>query len=847
MMRKRFSFFFVGLFIFSLLLLPMGTSPSVEASIRLSGSDLLLPPRTMDDSTFFSAIESEIGAKDGLDASQKKLSGSLLALMDDTYLPEGTSTSDLLAEMKDQGQISQMPVCNGNATSSETGIYVYIRMNNGYHLDTLEPYILALENYDEETDLAAAWVDIDQLGEIASLAAVSSITEVMAPEVHGMGSATSLGDSVLRANQMRSTYGVDGSGVKIGVISDGVDHLSSAVADGDLPNSVSVLGNSYGGDEGTAMLEIIYDLAPGTKLYFHDCGSNALAFNSAIDDLVAAGCDIICDDIGWVDEPFFEDGVVAQHVKEISDRGKVLFVSAAGNDAENHYQGTYYNDGYNFHDFSGGTSANLQSLYVGIPKDESVTIVFQWNDPTGNVTADYDLYLMNSFTGDMLGIPGTDHNISSGVPCEWIQYENNTGSDIMGEILVRKASGYGSDILEVFIYGGVCSSKNLVAADSIYGHPAVPGVLACGAIDASTPDLIEYYSSLGPVTMISGTREKPDICGVDGVAVTGAGGFSNPFYGTSAAAPHVAAVAALEESRFSSLSAEEIRNIILNSANAVDLGAVGYDYTYGYGRIDALKIASAYCNVSFDSCGGSSVPAKVVWKGGNATPPSTPHRSGHAFAGWYADKELTQLYDFDTAVMTDKTLYARWTISFNDVNNDAWYAKGVNFVAARNLFNGVSSDLFAPDDKMTRAMFVTVLYRYAGSPAVNPSDNNFTDVSAGNWYTNGVIWAVEEGVTNGVGNDRFDPNAPITREAIVTMLNRYLERNSIQLPFQYDKITFADDADISAWAKESVEKMQRTGLVNGMPNNDFCPHDNATRAQVATILYRLILSIEDEV
>lgn len=140
MMRKRFLFLFAGLFIFSLLLLPVGLSSSVEASIQLSGSDLILPSRTMDDSTFFSAIESEIGDKDGLDASEQKLSSNLLALVDDTYLPEGTSTSDLLVEMEDQGQINQMPVCNGSSTSSEIGVYVYIRLNSGCDLDTIEPY-----------------------------------------------------------------------------------------------------------------------------------------------------------------------------------------------------------------------------------------------------------------------------------------------------------------------------------------------------------------------------------------------------------------------------------------------------------------------------------------------------------------------------------------------------------------------------------------------------------------------------------------------------------------------------------------------------------------------------------
>lgn len=716
-----------------------------------------------------------------------------------------------------------------------------LRIDSGEDKEALDPYLLSLEDYDEASGLVAAWVDIDQLAAVAALDAVGSITEVIRPRSDA-GSVVTAGDSILKAAQTRSTYGVDGTGIKIGVISNGVDHLSTAIAKGDLPSSVSVLSNTCSGDEGTAMLEIIHDIAPGAKLYFHDCGTNALAFNRSIDDLIAAGCDMICDDIGWISEPFFEDGIVAQHVKKISDQGKVLFVSSAGNYGKNHYQGNFYRGAYDFHDFSHGT-ADTEDLYMFIPANAGVTVVLQWNDPVGNVTSDYDMALANYHTGTVLEY-SVDNNTTTGIPTEIIYYDNLSGQDILADFYVHAALGNSSDILEVYIYcdgNAVSLTDNLVAKDSIFGHPAVPGVLACGAINVATPNSIDDYSSRGPVTMLSGTREKPDVCGVDGVAVTGAGGFSTPFYGTSAAAPHVAAVAALVKSRFPSLSAAEIRTVLLN--NAVDLGNAGYDFNYGYGRVDALKAASSYCNVYFDSCGGSSVTTRVVANGGNVTTPTAPQRSGYQFTGWYSDKEWNHLYDFNTAVKADTTLYAGWMMAFNDVKEGAWYTPGVNFVVKQQLFFGVGNQRFAPNDQMTRAMFVTVLYRYVGSPSVEQSANRFKDVPNNTWYTQGVIWGDAEGITKGTGQDRFDPLSPITREAIVTMLQRYLQKSSLEIPLKYDKIAFADDERISSWAKESVTLMQRAGIVCGKTSVEFCPQDHATRAEVATILYRLMMTI----
>ena len=106
--------------------------------------------------------------------------------------------------------------------------------------------------------------------------------------------------------------------------------LPTSKASGDLPADVTVLSNTIGGDEGTAMLEIVHDMVPDAKLYFHDHGSNTVAFNDAIDELKANGCTVICDDIGWLTEPFFEDGIIASNVTTLLSGNNVIYVSSTG-------------------------------------------------------------------------------------------------------------------------------------------------------------------------------------------------------------------------------------------------------------------------------------------------------------------------------------------------------------------------------------------------------------------------------------------------------------------------------------------------------------------------------------
>ncbi|GIX48376.1 MAG: hypothetical protein KatS3mg131_2587 [Candidatus Tectimicrobiota bacterium] len=180
--------------------------------------------------------------------------------------------------------------------------------------------------------------------------------------VRRTGSVTSRGDEVMGVQALRAQLGVDGSGVRVGIISDSLTRFQEAVASGDLPADLLVLepGDPRDSNEGRAMAEIVHDLAPGATLLFHSGFPTSLDMIAAVEALVAAGADIIVDDVGFLDEPVFEDGPVAQAVQQAVAQG-VLYVTAAGNSADRHYQGPYQefnpHDGdpeVNLHDFGGG-------------------------------------------------------------------------------------------------------------------------------------------------------------------------------------------------------------------------------------------------------------------------------------------------------------------------------------------------------------------------------------------------------------------------------------------------------------------------------------------------------------
>ena len=199
-----------------------------------------------------------------------------------------------------------------------------------------------LEIVNNDLNIVQGWVSQSKIFDLSDLDFVSKIT----PPSYGIteqGDVITEGDPVLNSDDVREMFGIDGTGVKVGVISDGVDSLVASKATGDLPNDVTVIEPGKG-DEGTAMLETIHDIAPGAELAFSE-GLTSLAFMQSIDYLIDIRVDIIVDDIAFLREPYFQDGVVAQKVEEAIASG-VIFVTSAGNYADKHYQNLYVQNLY---------------------------------------------------------------------------------------------------------------------------------------------------------------------------------------------------------------------------------------------------------------------------------------------------------------------------------------------------------------------------------------------------------------------------------------------------------------------------------------------------------------------
>ena len=186
-----------------------------------------------------------------------------------------------------------------------------------------------------------------------------------------------------------------------------------------------------------------------------------------------------------------------------------------------------------------------------------------------------------------------------------------------------------------------------------------------------------------------------------------------------------------------------------------------------------------------------------------------------------------------------------WSYSFTDVPDvEHWAHEGIDFAIQSGLFNGMNETTFAPDLPMTRAMLVTVLWRYAGSPM--EGENIFTDVEPEMWYTDAVAWAAEEQIINGVGHQRFDPMGKITREQLATILYRYTQSMGAELPREGELADFPDCASVHTWAEEALAWAVGEKLIMGVQQGTevyLAPQGTATRAQVATILLRYCESI----
>jgi len=179
---------------------------------------------------------------------------------------------------------------------------------------------------------------------------------------------------------------------------------------------------------------------------------------------------------------------------------------------------------------------------------------------------------------------------------------------------------------------------------------------------------------------------------------------------------------------------------------------------------------------------------------------------------------------------------------FEDVAPDAWYYDNVMYAYRQGLMNGTNDSpaLFSPNAPTTRGMIVTILYRLSDSPDAEDLPNPFDDVEEGAWYADAVKWAAENGIVSGYGGGKFGPKDNITREQLAVILDNFALFAGLDLPAENEYAGFADDGAISGYAKGAVERLYEAGIIGGKQGNAFDPRGNATRAEVAAMLTRLI-------
>jgi len=424
---------------------------------------------------------------------------------------------------------------------------------------------------------------------------------------------TSEGDVAHAADLLRQGMGVDGTGIAVGILSDGVDSLASLQASGDLPAVTVLSGQAGSGSEGTAMLEIVHDLAPGATLLFATALGGQASFAANILALRAAGADVVVDDVAYFAEAVFQDGVIAEAVDQVTGGG-ALYFSAAGNEGNlddgtaGVWEGDYVFSGFtangdDAHDFGGGQVTNQVDV------DPPFVFTLHWSDPQGGSGNDYDLLLVDP-TLTFLVANSSDFQNGDDDPFEDISSQFFDDTD--HHLVVVQFAGDGR-----FLHLNTIRGQLAVATPGqIHGHAAARGALAAAAVDVAEAggaggrfdgsEPVEAFSSDGPRRVFyeaDGTpitpgefssaggelRAKPDLAAADGVS-TATPGFA-PFFGTSAAAPHAAALAALllERAKQLDLGPDAVRQALLESA--LDIQAPGVDRDSGAGILEAWAAA----------------------------------------------------------------------------------------------------------------------------------------------------------------------------------------------------------------------------------------------------------------
>ena len=328
---------------------------------------------------------------------------------------------------------------------------------------------------------------------------------------------------------------------------------------------------------------------------------------------------------------------------------------------------------------------------------------------------------------------------------------------------------------------------------------------------------------------------------------------------------------------------KEVQNAIVgNQVEAV--GLASYDNTFVlsdgtqvYPRIRIRDRADVVCtagetpvetwSITYVTDGGTingEYPTTYT-KGTVTVLPTDVTKPGYTFLGWFtAYTGGVQVRQIGATETGDKTFYARWQktvlppppvtpgtpvtparpaapvgLPFADVSGSDWFYNDVRYVYEKGIMDGTGADRFSPNAPLTRAMIVTILYRMAGSPSVSGS-SDFTDVAAGKWFAKAVAWAAANGIVNGYGDSLFGPNDPVTREQLAAILYRYAVYGGMTAVTLEENLgSFADTAQLSAYAIQAMNWAVGQGLINGSGSN-LVPKAQATRAQVAAIIHRYL-------
>ncbi|MDB5390433.1 MAG: bpr, partial [Planctomycetaceae bacterium] len=442
--------------------------------------------------------------------------------------------------------------------------------------------------------------------------------------------------NALEADRVTATSppGYDGTGQRVGILSNSFNSGGAAKlvseTNGDLPTTVNVLQEGAVGDnnEGRAMAEVVHDVAPGAAISFATAEGGDINYAQNIANLAnptKGNANIIVDDALSVDEPMFQDGIIAQAVNNVVNYNGVSYFSAAGNEGSSSYENdspTFSPDPAfgpgNFLNFSNGVGGTTtrNSIFLFSTAD-SLDLELQWNDPfytTNGVKTDLDIFVVDDLTGQIL-VSSTSNNIATQTPSERVFLPAGLGSGFV-DVLVRLDAGPAPGVLKWVDFGQKSFPQFETFTDdtkssTIYGHAAAAGAMSVAAAPYYDSHNVESFSSIGPTTIYYtstgaplGTpdvRQTPDLTSIDGVntsffkdtifssaSATDIESDTYPnFFGTSAAAPHAAAVAALIRQANPGFTPLQVYERMTSTAS--DIEAPGVDNQSGAGLIDAYR------------------------------------------------------------------------------------------------------------------------------------------------------------------------------------------------------------------------------------------------------------------